>query len=73
MGVDDNAPRGIFHSRTSLKNKGAVFSLGSRGEVIGTNLKAPIIVPHAASKAETKVSILIHLLSISVNLTLFML
>lgn len=56
MGVDDNAPRGIFHTRSSLKNRGAVFSLGARGDVIGAQLKAPIIVPHAASKAETKVS-----------------
>lgn len=55
MGVDDNAPRGLFHTRSSLKNRGAVFSLGARGDVIGAQLKAPIIVPHAASKAETKV------------------
>jgi hypothetical protein len=57
MGVDDTASRGIFHSRTNLKNKGAVFSLGCRAEVLTAQLRSPIIVPHAASKAETKVII----------------
>lgn len=56
MGVDDTASRGLFHSRTNLKNKGAVFSLGGRSDVLGSQLKAPIIVPHAASKAESKVN-----------------
>ncbi|XP_065332207.1 vacuolar protein sorting-associated protein 52 homolog [Cloeon dipterum] len=49
MGVSENVARGgLFQSRTSLKNRGAVFSLGTRGEVLGAGLKAPIIVPHAA-------------------------
>jgi hypothetical protein len=68
MGVDDNAPRGIFHTRSSLKNRGAVFSLGARGDVIGAQLKAPIIVPHAASKAETKVRYCCHILDIKFKL-----
>ncbi|XP_059480069.1 vacuolar protein sorting-associated protein 52 homolog [Neocloeon triangulifer] len=55
MGVAENAAgRGLFHTRSNLKNRGAVFSLGTRGEVLAAGLKAPIIVPHAATKAEFK-------------------
>lgn len=49
MGVEDNVNRGIFH-KTSLKHRGTVFSIGTRGEVLTSQLEAPIIVPHTASK-----------------------
>ncbi|XP_011301646.1 vacuolar protein sorting-associated protein 52 homolog isoform X2 [Fopius arisanus] len=49
MGVEDNVGRGIFH-KTSLKHRGTVFSIGTRGEVLGSQLEEPIIVPHTASK-----------------------
>lgn len=49
MGVEDNVGRGIFH-KTTLKHRGTVFSIGSRGDVLSSQLEAPIIVPHTASK-----------------------
>ncbi|XP_012256870.2 vacuolar protein sorting-associated protein 52 homolog [Athalia rosae] len=49
MGVEDTAGRGIFH-KTILKHRGTVFSIGTRGEVLNSQLEAPIIVPHTASK-----------------------
>ncbi|XP_076242693.1 vacuolar protein sorting 52 [Calliopsis andreniformis] len=49
MGVEDTAGRGIFH-KTTLKHRGTVFSIGNRGEVLTSQLEAPIIVPHTASK-----------------------
>ncbi|XP_003705329.1 vacuolar protein sorting 52 [Megachile rotundata] len=49
MGVEDNVGRGIFH-KTTLKHRGTVFSIGSRGDVLNSQLEAPIIVPHTASK-----------------------
>lgn len=49
MGVEDTAGRGIFH-KTTLKHRGTVFSIGNRGEVLASQLEAPIIVPHTASK-----------------------
>lgn len=53
MGVEDTASRGLFH-KSHLKHRGTVFSIGTRGEVLSSQLEAPIIVPHTASK--TKVS-----------------
>ncbi|CAK9814163.1 Vacuolar protein sorting-associated protein 52 homolog [Anthophora plagiata] len=49
MGVEDTAGRSIFH-KTILKHRGTVFSIGSRGDVLTSQLEAPIIVPHTASK-----------------------
>ncbi|XP_015510858.2 vacuolar protein sorting-associated protein 52 homolog [Neodiprion lecontei] len=49
MGVEDTAGRGIFH-KTPLKHRGTVFSIGTRGDVLNSQLEAPIIVPHTASK-----------------------
>ncbi|OAD58437.1 Vacuolar protein sorting-associated protein 52 like protein [Eufriesea mexicana] len=49
MGVEDTAGRGIFH-KTTLKHRGTVFSIGSRGDVLNSQLEAPIIIPHTASK-----------------------
>ncbi|XP_033335141.1 vacuolar protein sorting 52 [Megalopta genalis] len=49
MGVEDTIGRGIFH-KTPLKHRGTVFSIGNRGDVLTSQLEAPIIVPHTASK-----------------------
>ncbi|CAK9833190.1 Vacuolar protein sorting-associated protein 52 homolog [Anthophora retusa] len=49
MGVEDTAGRSIFH-KTILKHRGTIFSIGSRGDVLTSQLEAPIIVPHTASK-----------------------
>ncbi|XP_034181748.1 vacuolar protein sorting 52 [Osmia lignaria lignaria] len=49
MGVEDNVGRGIFH-KTTLKHRGTVFSIGNRGDVLNSQLEAPIIVPHTATK-----------------------
>ncbi|XP_072749370.1 vacuolar protein sorting-associated protein 52 homolog [Anoplolepis gracilipes] len=49
MGIEDTASRGIFH-KTTLKHKGTVFSIDTRGEVLSSQLEASIIVPHTASK-----------------------
>ncbi|KAG7209787.1 hypothetical protein KM043_011405 [Ampulex compressa] len=49
MGIEDTVGRGIFH-KTTLKHRGTVFSIGTRGEVLTSQLEAPIMVPHIASK-----------------------
>lgn len=50
MGVEEmGGGRGLFH-KASLKNKGTVFSIGKRGDILNSQLQEPIIVPHAASK-----------------------
>ncbi|XP_024872345.1 vacuolar protein sorting-associated protein 52 homolog [Temnothorax curvispinosus] len=48
MGVEDTAGKGIFH-KTTLKHKGTVFSIDTRGQVLSSLLEAPIIIPHTAS------------------------
>lgn len=58
MGVEDTAGRSMFH-KTTLKHKGTVFSIDTRGEVLSSQLEAPIIVPHTASKM--RVSMLIYI------------
>ncbi|XP_012226650.2 vacuolar protein sorting-associated protein 52 homolog [Linepithema humile] len=52
MGVEDTVGRGMFH-KTTLKHKGTVFSINTRGEVL-SQLEAPIIVPHPASASKTR-------------------
>ncbi|XP_066919822.1 vacuolar protein sorting-associated protein 52 homolog [Clytia hemisphaerica] len=57
MGVEDTAKaRGFFSSKTPLKNRSTIFSLGSRGQVLTDLLEEPIIVPHAAQKTEKRYS-----------------
>lgn len=53
MGVEDTAGRGLFHKST-LRHRGTVFSIGSRGDVLNSQLEAPIIVPHTASKTRVR-------------------
>ncbi|XP_052091207.1 vacuolar protein sorting-associated protein 52 homolog [Mytilus californianus] len=54
MGAEDSAKKGFFSSKPTLKNRSTVFTLGSRGNVLTTDLEGPIIVPHASQKQETK-------------------
>ncbi|XP_053380589.1 vacuolar protein sorting-associated protein 52 homolog isoform X2 [Mercenaria mercenaria] len=54
MAVDETAKKGFFTSKTILKNRSTVFTVGNRGEVLTTELEAPIIVPHAAQKSENR-------------------
>ena len=49
---------GFFSSKTPLKNRSTIFSLGSRGQVLTDLLEEPIIVPHAAQKTDKRVSVL---------------
>lgn len=58
MGVEDTAGRGIFH-KTTLKHRGTVFSIGNRGDVLASQLEAPIIVPHTASKTRVSSGVII--------------
>ena len=53
LGAEESQTRGFFF-KPSLKNKSTVFSVGLRGDVLSTHLEAPIIVPHAQQKNETK-------------------
>ncbi|XP_046548963.1 vacuolar protein sorting-associated protein 52 homolog isoform X1 [Haliotis rubra] len=55
MGVEDTAKKtGFFSSRPSLMNRSTVFTLGQRGDVLTSELEAPVIVPHAAQKSDAK-------------------
>ncbi|CAN0352484.1 unnamed protein product [Lampetra fluviatilis] len=63
MGVEDTAKKDIllaterFFSKPSLRNRNTTFTLGHRGAVIsGEQLEAPILVPHAAQKQDTRYS-----------------
>ena len=58
MGVEDTVGRGIFH-KTSLKHRGTVFSIGTRGEILTTQLESPIIVPHTAYRTRVIPTIVI--------------
>ncbi|XP_072015361.1 vacuolar protein sorting-associated protein 52 homolog [Amphiura filiformis] len=54
MGIEDNAKKGFFSAKPSLKNRSTVFTLGNRGSIITTELESPIIIPHTAQKDEKK-------------------
>ncbi|XP_055897947.1 vacuolar protein sorting-associated protein 52 homolog isoform X1 [Biomphalaria glabrata] len=56
MGVEDTAKKSFFSSKPTLKNRSTVFTLGNRGEILTAELEAPVIVPHAAAKNETRYS-----------------
>ena len=57
MGLDDSTPRGGvgFFSRSAMKSKASVFSMGERGKVLIDPLEAPLIVPHVQQKTDAKV------------------
>lgn len=51
MGNDDTASKqSIFSKSTNLRNKGTIFTIGNRGEILNQQLEAPILVPHAQQK-----------------------
>ncbi|KAL1124178.1 hypothetical protein AAG570_001948 [Ranatra chinensis] len=54
MGIEESGPRGLLFHKSSLKQKNTVFTIGNRGEVLTTQLEAPIIIPHSAQKNETR-------------------
>lgn len=47
------AKTSLFH-KTSFKHKSTVFTIGNRGDVLTTQLDAPIIIPHSAQKNELR-------------------
>ncbi|KAM8985755.1 vacuolar protein sorting-associated protein 52 homolog [Ara ararauna] len=54
MGVEDTAKKGFF-SKPQLRCRNTVFTLGNRGSVIGAaELEAPVLVPHAAQRSDTR-------------------
>jgi len=53
LGAEETQAKGFFF-KPSLKNKTTVFSVGTRGDVLGQELEAPIIVPHSQQKTEQK-------------------
>ncbi|XP_067001896.1 vacuolar protein sorting-associated protein 52 homolog isoform X2 [Anabrus simplex] len=53
MGIEDTASRVPF-IKTSLKQKNTVFTIGNRGDILTTQLEAPIIVPHAAQEQDNR-------------------
>lgn len=52
MGVEENANKGLFAKATSLKNKSTIFTIGNRGDILTSQLEAPIIVPHVQQKTK---------------------
>jgi len=57
MGIEDSTSRGVgLFQRGNFKNKATVFTFGNRGDIVGSQLEAPILVPHAAQKTTVKVS-----------------
>ena len=54
MGIEDTASKGLFTKTTSLKNKSTVFTIGNRGDILTSELEAPIIVPHHQQQQKTK-------------------
>ncbi|KAH0630706.1 hypothetical protein JD844_014001 [Phrynosoma platyrhinos] len=53
--VLDSAWRPRFFSKPSLRNRNTIFTLGNRGNVIGSaELEGPIIVPHSAQKSDVR-------------------
>ncbi len=64
--------------KPNLKHRATVFSLGNRDCVLKQELEAPIIVPHAQQKAETKVNkqknfsiIRIEMFSFSIHMNIY--
>lgn len=53
MGIEDTAPKqSIFSKSSSLRNKGTIFTIGKRGEILNQQLESPILVPHAQQKVQ---------------------
>ncbi|XP_065647465.1 vacuolar protein sorting-associated protein 52 homolog isoform X3 [Hydra vulgaris] len=56
IGLEDSSKAGIFSSKTTLKNRSTIFSLGGRGQVLTDLLEEPIIVPHTSQKTDKRYS-----------------
>ncbi|XP_064395792.1 vacuolar protein sorting-associated protein 52 homolog [Halichondria panicea] len=56
MGAEDTMKRGFFSTKTVLKNRSTIFTLGNRDTVLTTELEDPIIVVPHAQRAERKYS-----------------
>lgn len=53
MGNDDSTSnKGIFAKSIALRNKGTIFTIGNRAEILNQQLEAPILVPHAQQKIQ---------------------
>ncbi|XP_070491539.1 vacuolar protein sorting-associated protein 52 homolog [Chironomus tepperi] len=51
MGIEDTASKSSLFAKTaSLKQKSTVFTIGNRGDILTSELEAPIIIPHAQQK-----------------------
>jgi hypothetical protein len=50
MGIEDTASKSLFAKTSVLKNKGTIFTIGNRGNILNQELEAPIILPHAQQK-----------------------
>ncbi|KAK7576041.1 hypothetical protein V9T40_012327 [Parthenolecanium corni] len=55
LGATETSGRSFF-SKSSLKQKDTVFTIGNRGDVITSLLEAPIIIPHSAQQNESRYS-----------------
>ena len=57
MAVEDTAKKSFFStSKPTFRNRSSVFTLGKRDHVLGEGLEAPVIIPHAAQKSDSKVN-----------------
>lgn len=46
MGIEDSGNKGLFARSTTLKNKSTIFTIGNRGDILTSELEAPIIIPN---------------------------
>ncbi|WAR31449.1 VPS52-like protein [Mya arenaria] len=46
--------KGYLSRLMKLQNRSTVFTIGKRGDILTTELEAPIIVPHAAQKSDNR-------------------
>ncbi|XP_065203374.1 vacuolar protein sorting-associated protein 52 homolog [Planococcus citri] len=53
LGASESSNRGFF-SKSSLKQKNTVFTIGNRGDILNNQLEAPVIIPHSAHQQETR-------------------
>lgn len=60
LGAAETSNRGFF-SKSSLKQKNTVFTIGNRGEILNSQLEAPIIIPHSAQQNEGRVGMLYYI------------
>ncbi|XP_015793928.1 vacuolar protein sorting-associated protein 52 homolog [Tetranychus urticae] len=56
MAADDSHKSKVsfFTGKQTLKNRSTIFTLGNRGNIVTTELESPLIIPHTATKMETK-------------------